>query len=252
MDERYHVLTVQKAIDVLNLFKNHQKLAFVEIQEILKLSKATLFRILYTLEYNKYLARDKHGRYELGINMYILGSQVSESNILRKHASDHLEYLSNKTNLTAHLGILEGYEVIIIDKHYPPNNIKMVSRIGGPVPAHCTGQGKALLAFSPQEKVEKIIGYYGMTKYTPNTITTLDNLLLELERIRQNGYAIDNSEHEKHIKCIAVPLLNKEKIEAAISITGVAAEFVDEKKANEYLRLLKSTRDGIKEELGFK
>ena len=82
MIDKYKVSTVQKAILVLNLFKNHQKLSFTDIQRKLNYNKSTLFRLLYTLEYNKYLSKDKHGRYELGLNIHILGNQISKESKL--------------------------------------------------------------------------------------------------------------------------------------------------------------------------
>jgi len=226
---KYNASTIQRAIDVLNQFKEYQKLSFTEIQELVKFNKSTLFRVLYTLEQNKYLVRDKHGRYELGINIYILGNQASQANKLKKIAEPYLRELSQQHNLTVHLGILDGLDVVIIDKFDPLNNIKMVSKIGRAVPAHCTGQGKTLLAYSPREIVERIISHQGMKRYTTNTITTLDGFFQELQQIRERGYTIDNSEHEKHIRCIAAPIINKDgQVEAAISMTGLIMDYPDE------------------------
>jgi len=129
----------------------------------------------------------------------------------------------------------------------------MVSRIGALVPAHCTGQGKALLAYSPRDKVEKIINTYGLHRYTPNTITTSNELFAELQNIRKCGYAIDNSEHEKHIHCIALPILNEfNELEAAISITGLVIDFPSQEVVNENIRLLQMTRDKIREKMNYK
>ena len=148
MIDKYKVSTIQKGIDILNLFKVNQKLSFTDIQKKLSYNKSTLFRILYTLEQNKYLARDKHGRYELGLDIYILGNQISKVSKLEKASDSSLKKLAETTHLTAHLGILDSLDVIIIAKYNPPNSsINMVSRIGSSVPAHCTGQGKVLLAF---------------------------------------------------------------------------------------------------------
>jgi DNA-binding IclR family transcriptional regulator len=250
--DKYNASTIQRAIDVLDLFREHQRLSFTEILDILKYNKSTLFRVLYTLEQNKYLTRDKHGRYELGISMFILGNQASQANKLRKVASPYLKELSQQNNLTVHLGILDGLDVVIIDKFDAPNNIKMVSRIGGVVPAHCTGQGKTLLAYSDRSLVEMIINKHGMTRYTPNTIATLDGLFQDLQQIRGRGYTIDNSEHEKHIRCIGVPILNREKqIEAAISMTGLIAEYPDDQTMAQKAQIIQNTRDKIVKEMGY-
>jgi len=253
MEKKYTVGTIQKGINVLNLFKAHSKLSFTDIQKALNYNKSTLFRILYTLGENQYLLKDKNGRYELGLNIFILGNQISRIGKLKKVSEIYLKELAEETNLTSHIGILEGLQVLIIEKYDPSNSsIKMVSRVGRPVPAHCTGQGKALLAYSSRKIVEKIIKNYGLQSFTPNTITRPDAFFTELEKIREQGYAIDNSEHEKHIHCIALPILNEfNELEAAISITGLMMDFLDEEVVNKNIKLLQKTRDKIREIMNY-
>ena len=252
-ETKYTVSTIEKGINVLNLFKTHSKLSFTDIQKALNYNKSTLFRILYTLKKNQYLSKDKNGRYELGLNIFILGNQLSRIGKLKKGSEVYLKELAEETNLTSHIGILEGLQVLIIEKYDPSNSsIKMVSRVGRPVPAHCTGQGKALLAYSSRKIVEKIIKNYGLQSFTPNTITRADDFFTELEKIRERGYAIDNSEHEKHIHCIALPILNEfNELEAAISITGMVMDFLDEEAVNKNIKLLQKARDKIREIMNY-
>ena len=142
--------------------------------------------------------------------------------------------------------------MVIIEKTAPQRNVVMVSRIGGSVPAHCTGQGKTLLAYSPREAVERIVHTYGLERYTPHTIITEDGLFKELQNIRERGYAIDNSEHEKNIRCVAVPILNESgEIEAALSVTGLVLDFQDEGTIENTAKMLKEVRDKIRREMGY-
>ena len=253
MEKKYTVYTIQKGINILNLFKKHSKLSFTDIQKVLNYNKSTLFRILYTLEKNKYLLKDKNGRYELGLNIFILGNQISRIGKLKKASEVYLKELAEATNITSHLGIIEGLQVLIIAKYDPLNSsIKMVSRVGRPVPAHCTGQGKALLAYSARKIVKKIIKKYGLKRFTSNTITRADDFFAELEKIRERGYAIDNSEHEKQIHCIALPILNEfNELEAAISITGLVMDFHNEEVVSKNIILLQKTRDKIREKMNY-
>jgi IclR family transcriptional regulator, KDG regulon repressor len=249
---RYLSTTVQKALDVLGLFREQSVLPFTEIRARLGLSKSTLFRLLYTLERNEYLSRDENGRYSLGVNVFILGHSLTRESVLRRAATPSLLALSQRLNMTVHLGILEGTTVVILQKIESPSGIKMVSRVGAMVPAHCTGQGKTLLAFSPQEKVEEVVNIHGLTRYTPNTITTANGLFEELAAIRARGYTIDNSEHEKHIRCVAVPILNEQGgIEAALSVTGLVVEFPDEESLRRTADMLRDTAETIRRDLGF-
>ncbi len=252
MNKNYHSSTIQKAIDVLNLFSGHKKLSFTTIKENLGFNKSTLFRVLYTLEINNYLNRDEHGKYELGAIFFVLGNQFSREKNVKKFAKQYLKELSVKTGLTTQLGVLDGLNVIILDKVDPPNSIKMYSKVGAIVSPHSTGQGKTLLAYSSTVKLEEILEFHGLKKFTENTITSKDKLLKELNSIREKGYAVDNSEHEKHIKCVAVPILNdKNDIEAALSITGLVMDFEDRKTIENYSEILKETALKVKKKLGF-
>jgi DNA-binding IclR family transcriptional regulator len=252
MEKSYHSSTIQRALNILNLFKEHKTLSFTEIQRLLGYNKTTLFRVLSTLQHNRYLSKDQSGRYQLGLNVFILGNRISAEYQLKKVAEPLMEELAERTELTVHLGILDGTNIIIIGKAEPNSMIQMVSRIGGSVPAHCTGQGKTLLAFSPKATVEKIINSKGLLRYTPQTITTADHLFAELANIRRLGFAIDNSEHEKNIRCVAVPILNETgKIEAALSITGTTTDFPGEETIKKYADMLMKVREEIRKEMGY-
>ena len=252
MKREYHSSTIQRALDILNLFKEHKRLSFTDLQENLGFNKSTLFRVLSTLCDNRYLRRDEQGRYELGLNVFILGRRISGEHQLRNISLPHMKRCSEEIDLTCHLGILDGLRVVIIEKTTPQRNVVMVSRVGGSVPAHCTGQGKTLLAYSPKETVERIVHAYGLERYTPHTITTEDGLFRELQTIRERGYAIDNSEHEKNIHCVAVPILNESgEIEAALSVTGLSFDFPDEETIEKTAGVLKELRDKISEEMGY-
>jgi len=251
INESYISTTIEKAIEILKLFKHNKKLSFTEILNKVSFSKSTLYRVLYTLEVHDFLKKDKNGRYSLGIEPFILGNSLSRSNKIRDVAAPYMRKLTEEIRLTTQLGILEGTSVVIIHKENPVDTIKMYSRMGKEVPAHCTGQGKTLLAFSSEDKVEQIIENKGLKKFNENTITTRRGLEKELHKIRVRGYTIDNSEHEKHIKCVAVPIMNKdEKAEAALSITGLTVDFDEEGITKRYAKKLKKIAQKVQKELG--
>jgi DNA-binding IclR family transcriptional regulator len=249
---RYLATTIQKGLDVLELFKNRSHLSFTDIHAALGLHKSTIFRILHTLEINNYLFRDDEGKYTLGLNIFILGNSFSRESHIRRVATPHLQELSRQVSMTVQLGILEGTSVVILQKIDPTDSIRMFSRVGATVPAHCTGQGKTLLAFSPRETVERVINTHGLQRFTANTFTTPNSLFEELAAIRARGYAIDNSEHERHIKCVATPVLNDQgTVEAALSITGLVLDFPDQQSVEVHARQLQAAAERIRKDLGF-
>lgn len=236
----------------MNLFKDQPSLSFLELQKSLGFNKTTLYRVLSTLIDNRYLAKDERGRYELGLNIFILGNRLSKEHHLIKVATPFMKELSQSLGLTVHLGILDGMEVIIIHKTEPNRLIKMVCQIGGSLPAHCTSQGKILLAYSPKETIQRVIDRNGLQRYTPHTLCTTEGLLRELETVRNQGYAVDNAEHEKNIRCIAVPIFDETgKIEAALSAAGTVIDIPDEETIRKIVDRLKEIRDRIRREMAY-
>ena len=97
-----------------------------------------------------------------------------------------------------------------------------------------------------------MINAHGLKRYTPHTITTVNDLFDELETVKKRGYAIDDSEHEKHIRCVAVPILDENnELQAALSITGLIMDFPTRKEIEKYAKLLTETRDKIRKKIGY-
>ncbi len=252
MKEAYHSSTIQRALNILNLFREHPELSLNEIQSLLGTNKTTLYRVLSTLVDNKYLQKNGSGKYRLGINVFILGNRVSREDHLINVSTSFMREVSQKTGLTALLGILDGTDVIIIQKTEPNRLIQMVCHIGGSVPAHCTSQGKVLLAYSPKETLQKIIDARGLQRFTPQTICTTQSLVRELDAVRARGYAVDDAEHEKNIRCVAVPLFNDSgNIEAALSSTGTIMDLPDEDAIRNIAEILKEAGEKIRFEMGY-
>lgn len=253
MKEDYHSSTIQRALDILNLFKDHPSLSFSDIQRISGFNKATLYRVISTLHDNKYLRKDERGgRYELGLNVFILGNRILKESPLISVSTPFMNELSKNLGLTALLGILDGMNIVIIQKTDPNRLMQMVCHVGGSLPAHCTAQGKVLLAYSSKEITQKVIDVRGLQRHTPHTICTTEAFLAELEAIRTHGYAVDNGENEKNLCCVGVPILDKTgRIEAALSITGTIIDLPDEETIKKTANILIEVRDKIRKELGY-
>jgi IclR family KDG regulon transcriptional repressor len=252
MKAGYHSSTIQRALNILNLFKDQPSLSFLDLQKRLGFNNTTLYRVLSTLIDNRYLAKDEKGRYELGLNIFILGNRLSKEHHLIKVATPFMKELSQTFGVTAHLGILDGTDIIVIQKTDPNRLIKMVCHIGESLPAHCTSQGKVLLAHSPKETIRRVIDRHGLQRYTPHTLCTTEGLLGELETVRNQGYAVDDAEHEKNIRCIAVPIFEETgKIEAALSAAGTVIDIPDEEAIQKVIDRLKEGRDKIRREMGY-
>nr|WP_279233466.1 IclR family transcriptional regulator [Desulfofundulus thermobenzoicus] len=126
----------------------------------------------------------------------------------------------------------------------------MVSRIGRRLPAHCTGVGKAILAYLPEEKVRAIVRKRGLSRFTANTITTWEELNVELARIREEGVSYDREEIEEGLRCVAAPLIGYGQYPVgAISVSGPASRMTEEKMSR-IAGSLKKVAGEISQQLG--
>lgn len=223
-----NVLTVQsvdRALLILERLKDYPNgLGVTDLSKDLGVSKSTIHRLLMSLSAKGYVKQDlSTDNYALGLKFIEFGEIVSNYLDVRKIAAPFLQELALKTGETVHLVVRENYEVVYIDKIESPATIRMFSRIGKRALMHCTGVGKAILAHLPDKIVNDILEQRPTIKFTENTITRKEKLLIELETIRKNGYSFDNEEHEEGVKCVAAPLIDHNgQVVAAISVAAPA------------------------------
>jgi len=219
----------RKAVAILEAFSIREpRLPLTEIAQRAGLPLSTAHRILRTLHAVGFIARDRdRDQYRLGLRLLELGSIVLSNMELHREALPFIEALARESGETIHLGIFDGIQVISIEKIDSPHGLASNVTIGKGAPAYCTGVGKALLAFQPDDVVAAVCRQ-GLTRKTPNTITSPRRLRQELTRIRSLGYAVDNMEHEIGVRCVAAPIRNHTgTVIASLSISGPASRLRD-------------------------
>jgi len=224
----------------------------VELANGIGIHKTSVYRYLNTLLQAGYIQTNGDGRYHLGNKILELGSQLLRRMPLRETAHPFLVKLSAETQKSVHLCVLDGHDVIYIDKVESQRSLPMMSRIGSRAPAYCTGVGKALLSSLPTDQVVSLLQGITLEKRTATTITDPLQLLEELKMTTRRGYAIDNGEHEEGIKCFAASIegYGGETV-AAISITGLKREFDDQQMAKELSNKVKEVAVIISHALGY-
>ncbi|HKB09316.1 MAG TPA: IclR family transcriptional regulator [Vicinamibacterales bacterium] len=221
---RYTVDAAAKALDLLSAFSFREpRLSLADLAARTGIPRPTAFRLLTTLEQAGFVAKVS-GEYQLGIKCFVLGNIVAASLDLREKAQRHLAQLRDATGETVHLAVLDGWQVLYLERLQSPHPIGfMRSRIGAIVPAYCTGLGKTLLAHKPPADVESWLSTQTLHTMTPQTITSPRRLMKELRAIRERGYGLDEQEHEIGVRCLAVPIANHTgEVIAAISVAGPA------------------------------
>ncbi|GAE92235.1 transcriptional regulator [Gracilibacillus boraciitolerans JCM 21714] len=217
------VQSVERTLSILELLGHYPNgLSITAVAKELNLAKSTAHRLLSTLMARGYVQQDSHsGYYCLGTQCLVLASNLLNNLDIRSVAKDALHSLSSSTEEVVHLCIEDKNEVVYIDKVESNQTLRMYSQIGRRAYMHCTGVGKVLLSDFNVDQLDQLIKEKGLPIFTENTITDRKRLLDELALIKERGYAIDEEEHEKGIRCIAAPIRDYEgSIIAAISIAG--------------------------------
>jgi DNA-binding IclR family transcriptional regulator len=219
------VVTVQKGLRILEAIAEQPgPVALTDLVKILHVNKSTLYRFLATFLETGYLERvNGTDRYRLGVRVLKLAGAMLSEQPIREIASSYLVDLMLKTNEASHLTILDGADVVYLDKVDSRHPVRMYSYVGLRQPAHATASGKAMLAYLPEALLQPILAL-GMPARTANTITTERALRRQLIEIRRRGFAIDDEEAMQDIRCVGAPLFDFDaRIAGAVSISAPAS-----------------------------
>ena len=235
------VKSLQKALEILNLFTVKPVLGVTEVSEYFGWYKSTVHNILCTLKSMEYLEQDEEtGKYRLGIQVFNLSKALGDNYSITKIAGPYMQELSNITRERVYLAVPYRDEVLYLDAMYPAESVELMrSILGERAQMYCTGIGKAMLAYMNERAIDEYLTAHELKAFTENSITDKNLFRQELMRTRQRGYAIDDMEHEFGIKCVAMPIFDRNRnLYAAISISGLASHFTEE-KMSEWAILLK-------------
>jgi DNA-binding IclR family transcriptional regulator len=224
----YAIQTVTNALRVLEAFETDEQLGVTELARRLGLHKNNVFRLLATLEESRWVEQTTADLYRLGSKPYCLTQAYTRTRLLTRHARPVLADLAATTGETAHLAVLNGYEVAHLDGEAAPGLVAATLRVGAALPAHCTALGKVLLACGPMSTLEAydrdVVAKQGLAARTEATIADRDKLIEHLRRVAGQGYAVDAEEYERGVTCVAAPVLDASgRLAGAFSITGPAA-----------------------------
>jgi DNA-binding IclR family transcriptional regulator len=223
--------SLQKVIRALECFSLEEpRLPLSEIARRAGLPLSTAHRILATLRQAGLVEQEgERDLYRLGLKLLELGSVVLANMEVHREALPFIEELVRETGETVHLGVFDGTQVVSIEKMDSPHGLASNITIGKGAPAYCTGVGKALLAFQPEAVVDHVCRL-GLVAYTPQTITDPAKLRKELAQVRTQGYAVDNTEHQPDVRCVAAPIRNYTgNVIASLSVSGPATRIPKER-----------------------
>lgn len=251
--EKKIIQAIDHALQVLELFSvERPEWGVTEISKALNLYKSTVHNILSTLEARDFVRKDPMTeKYKLGIKFFELGNVVIQELDIKREAAPYMEQLAKKFNETVHLGILDGQEVLSIELEESAHVLRPHLFVGKRAPLHCTAVGKVLMAYLSEAEIDSILQEKGLSKFTETTITTVEAMKKELEKIRRQGYAVDDMEHDEGVRCVASPIYSaKGEVVASLSISGPAFR-INEKNIEKIAEEVKDVCRQISAKMGY-
>ena len=214
-----------RACKVIKLIsKNPGGLTSSEIETLLDIPQTTAFRILRTLMLEGFVEK-KQSRFYSAAGLFEVGLNALGGNELRRASVPILQILSNHTGFTSHLAIPSDKQSLILEVCDSPNPVRVASRPGSLADLHCSSTGKVFLAYRYYDKLAEYANFKS-SRRTEKTILSIGQLRAEINHIIKLGYAVDDREYHKDIRCLAAPIFNsKSQAIASIGITAPQREF---------------------------
>ena len=227
------IQSVHRALTILSLFSYERpRLGITEISKEMSLPKPTIHGLVQTMVEENFLIRDVETRkYRLGPKVYELGSIYTANQKINQVGAISVQHLAAKTGLTVGLAVWDQGAVVSTFRGMSTYQMINSNQLAPRIPAHCTSQGKAILAWLPKKELDAYLNKIQLFAYTQNTITDKTRLLSDLEKTRERGYAIDHEEYLIGITCMGAPVYDNTGLPiGSLSITGNANQLLGKKK----------------------
>ena len=249
--------SLERGLAILSTFRSAQPLLGVsDLSRQVGLSRSTTHRYVATLAALGYLQQDTDTRkYRLGPRVLDLGFSAINSMELRHLSAPYLQQLSEATGHTVNMAVLDGADIVYIERCRSSRGTREIDlnlHVGSRLPAYCTSMGKVLLAFLPAAELKAFLATVELARRGPNTITAKRAFLQELERVREQGLAVNNEELAYGLRSIAAPVWSQTgDVVAAINIAVHRSLVSMDELLDELATALKRTSEQISDHIGF-
>jgi IclR family transcriptional regulator, pca regulon regulatory protein len=250
--------SLERGLAILECFNPERPtLGIAEIADDLGMSRSTTHRYAITLVALGLLEQGASRKYRLCLRVTDLGMSTLSSTGLPEHARPYLEELRHRTSYTASLSVLDGSEILYVDRacgfRRGQNKIDLNLRPDSRLPVYCTSMGKVLLASLPRDEQDELISEIKLTRRGPNSITTKKALRTELEQVFEEGVAVNDEELMAGLVSIACPIRceNRETV-AALNLAAHTSMISVEEMVERLLSHLLATADNISARLGYR
>ncbi|MEE3214511.1 MAG: IclR family transcriptional regulator, partial [Pseudomonadota bacterium] len=206
-------------------------LALSDIAEQADLAPSTTHRLLQALLSQGFVTQDETlGVWRIDVKTFRIGNSFLEARDFVATSRPYLRRLTRDTGETANLGVRDGTTAVFLAQSESPQMMRMITRLGSRAPLHASGVGKALMAWLPDDDLERVLAERGLDRVTVNTLSSPSELRRAMAEIRQRGYACDREEHAIGLHCVAACIHDELGTPlAAISVSGPVARIPDER-----------------------
>ncbi|NBW77708.1 MAG: IclR family transcriptional regulator [Betaproteobacteria bacterium] len=251
--DRYNVPALTRGLHLLMQFnRDERELSGAELSRRLGLPRASVFRMLFTLEQSGFLERCPDGvSYKLGLAVLRLGFELLASMELTEVGRPVIEVLRDRCGFSAHLVVRDVREVVFIAKAAGSNSMFHSIQVGARLPAHATVLGRTLLSDLDMKDLAALYPEKTLPAYTPKTPTSLPALKVLIDQDRDKGYGVSMGGYETGISTIAAPVFNEQgRVTAAISIT-VPSQRIEDEALMPLVDLVKTASAQLTERLSY-
>ena len=223
--------TLSRAVKILECFSPERpEMGVREVARMIELSSSATGRLMLAMKELGILNQNPATKtYSIGARSLAWAGVYLSTCDIRAVAMPYMEDLHRTTQETISLYILDGNERVCVERLESPQNVRIVARIGRRLPLYAGSAGKVFLAFLPETRREEILSTVTLSPFTTNTITDKSELRSELERIREDGWAISHGEWMAEASGVAAPIFGqKEEVIGVLSISGPSQRFQQE------------------------
>ncbi|MCZ4059568.1 glyoxylate bypass operon transcriptional repressor IclR [Pantoea sp. LMR881] len=228
------VQSLTRGLTLLELIaESHGSVALTELAQQAGLPNSTTHRLLSTMQQQGFVRQvGDLGFWTIGAHAFVVGSSFLQSRNLLALVHPVLRTLMEVSGETVNLAVLDlsDHQAVIIDQVQCTQLMRMSAPIGGKLPMHASGAGKAFLAHLSDDQVTALLHQKGLHYYTPNTLMSPQSLKANLAQVRKIGFSFDDEEHALGLRCVAAPIYDEHgEAFAALSISGPIARMTDDR-----------------------
>jgi IclR family acetate operon transcriptional repressor len=224
------VQSIGRALAILKaLAESGDGMTLSDVAQMVGLPVSTAHRLLTTLQQERFVRFDGTAHlWQVGVGAFIVGNAFARTRDAVAMARPYLRRLMEEGGETANLYLEQDGEAICMAQVECRQMMRAIARPGGRVKMHCSGAGKAMLGWTSDAELTRVVRQHGLTRFTERTLDTPTRLRRDLEQVRQRGYAVDDEEHAVGLRCVAAPVFDEHgQPVAALSLSGPGAR-IDE------------------------